>query len=296
MSPYKSFISAAKTYMKSVTFLRFLLSAHIYVFSLGGLIFLLGSFMPGVYDLFTCVGGIIVFAGLLLTLIKEDMLTMVLASGSLAFVSLVAWIIGLVVNPWAGVINDLYNLAGMGSFYGFGSFRWQPFIYFLIFGAIAAIVFLKSERFKQMRTEAVARHEKMRAEAAARAAVACPRCGTGMPRTAGFCPHCGAPNPAMPYTPPAGQYAPPPYAPPGQPPYPPGAYGQPPYAPPAAPYAPPYAPYAPAASEASVPPAAPEEQAEPVPPPVAPAAKNCVNCGAELPAEAVFCGKCGTKQ
>ena len=279
MSPYKSFIAAAKTYLESVPFLKFLLSAHIYVFSLGGLIFLLGSFIGGLYDVFTCIGGIIVFAGLLLTLVKEDMLTLIIASGSLAFASLIAWIVGLVAFNLFGVIF----------------FRWHPFLYFLIFGAIAVIVFVKSEKFKQMRVEAATRNEQMRTEAAARAMIPCPRCGAGIPRAAGFCPNCGAPSPAM-------QYAPPSYAPPA---------GQPTYAPPAGQYAPPpYPPYAPPAAPYAPPPFVPAEPAAPAPPvePVvpkpeeavsaepAPAVKHCVSCGAELPVEAVFCGKCGTKQ
>ena len=36
MSPYKSFLSAAKAYLNSHGLLRFLLSAHIAVFALGG--------------------------------------------------------------------------------------------------------------------------------------------------------------------------------------------------------------------------------------------------------------------
>ncbi len=307
MSPYKSFISAAKTYLESIPFLKFLLSSYIYVFSLGGLLFLLGSFIVGIYEPFTCIGGIIVFAGLLLTLVREDMLTLVIASGSLSFVSLVAWIVGLVAYAW-------------GPYMFFGSFRWQPFFYFLIFGAVAVVVFVKSERFKQMRVEAAAKSAQMRAEEAARNMVACPRCGAGIPKQAGFCPNCGAPNPAMQYAPPAQ----PPYAPPAEqqpysPPAPPYAPPAPPYAPPAPPYAPPapmpYAPppFVPAEPAAPAPPSSaaavpqeptptvlvPAEPAAPVPPPItapAPAVKQCIGCGAELPTEAVFCGKCGTKQ
>ncbi len=313
MSPYKSFISAAKTYLESIPLLKFLLNSYIYVFSLGGLLFLLGSFIPIIYAPFTFIGGIIVYAGLLLTLVKEDMLTLVIASGSLSFVSLVAWIVGLIAYSW-------------GPYMFFGSFRWQPFFFFLIFGAVAVIVFVKSESFKQMR-----------AQAAVRNMTNCARCGTSMPKTAGFCPNCGTPNPATQYAPPVPPYAPPagpqsyappagPYAPTTYQPYTPPA--APPYAPPAAsPYAPPMPPpfvpaeqavtappAAPAEPEEIVPPAAPAEPEEIVPPaaavepeepaqtpyipaePALPAVKQCINCGAQLPAGAVFCGKCGTKQ
>jgi ribosomal protein L40E len=254
MSLYKSFVGAAKAYLESIPFLKFLLTARIYVFSLGGLIFLLGSFIGGVYDLFTCIGSIILWAGLLLMLISEDAPALVIAGGSLSAISLIAWVVGLIANPWAG-------------FYGYVVFRWQPFLYFLIFGAIAIIIFVKSEKFKQLR-----------AQAAARAAMPCPRCGAGIPKGAGFCSNCGAPNPAMSYPPPS-------------------------YAPPAGPYPPPYPPYPPTYSAVPADAPAPPPYTPPTPPPsvppvdsAAPAVKQCSGCGAEIPAEAVFCGKCGAKQ
>jgi ribosomal protein L40E len=185
------------------------------------------------------------WAGLLLSLIAKDPVTIVIASGSVAFCSLVAWIV---------------LLARRFPFF-FG-----PLFYFLVFGAVCIITFVKAEKFV-----------KMRAETAARAAVHCTRCGYAIPRGAVFCPMCGTPNAAMQYAPPV------------QPPY----VAQPQYAPPAQPYAPPGQPqYAPPAQ-----PAAPA--AEPAEEPAAPAEedkKKCFSCGAELPAGAVYCGKCGMKQ
>ena len=302
MSPYKSFIAAAKQYLNSNGFLRFLLSAHIAIFALGGLFYLLGIFLinirgagaVSVYDAFTCLGVVLMLAGLLLNIIAEDSMTIMIVSGSVSVASLVAWIV-LLARSYPFLLTPLF--------------------YFLAFGAICLLMFLKADYFVKMRAEAVARSEQMRTEAAARAMMPCPRCGAGIPRAAGFCPNCGAPNPAaqyappqyappagpQPYSPPAGQYAPPPY---------------PPYAPPAVPYvpsaAPPYAPppFVPVEPVTPAPPMEPvvPEPEEPVGPeepvqaqfvpaePAVPAVKHCVNCGAELPVGAVFCGKCGTKQ
>lgn len=273
MSPYKNFISAAKMYLNSHGFLRFLLSAHIAVFALGGLFYLLGIFLMNlggfggvaIYDALTSLGTVLMWAGLLLCIIAENPMAIVIATGAVAVCSLVAWIV-LLARSYPFMVGPLF--------------------YFMAFGAICIIVAIKSEKFA-----------KMRAEAAARAAIPCPRCGAAIPKASAFCPTCGAPNPAMQYAPPTGQPYPPQYAPPAGQPYAPPTYS-PPYAPPAGqPYAPPYAPqgqpqYAP-------PPFAPSAPIEPAAPPQAPAeppAKLCVNCGAELPAEAVFCGKCGAKQ
>ena len=276
MSPYKNFLGAAKAYFESIPFLRFLLSAHIYVFSLGGLIFLLGSFIGAVYDPFTCIGGLLVFSGLLLTIIKEDVLTLLIASGALSAACLISGVVGLIT---LFSFNSLYGLAIGG--YGWG-FRFQPLFYFLFFGAITIIVLIKSDKLKQMR-----------AQAAARSAISCPRCNAAIPKTAAFCPTCGAPNPSIPqYAPPAGQqYAPPQYAPPdGQ------QYAPPPYAPPPgqpyAPVPPPFVPAEPPVQNVPEAPAAPQTPAAPE----ASAVSQCVNCGAELPPGAVFCGKCGAKQ
>ncbi len=235
MSPYKSFIAATKNYLQSNAFLKFLLAASIFIFAAGGLFYLLGIFIIGVYDAFVCLGSILIWAGLLLSIIKEDVLTIAITSGAISLGSLVAWIIKLV---------------GGGTYFGFaigGSFAFTPFFFFLIFGAIATVVFIRAEKFRQMRA----------ASAAARPqGFPCQRCGNTVPFGSGFCPACGAPAPQ--------------YAPPQPPPYQ--------YAPPQAP-PPPYAPPAP--------PAAPASEA---------ATKQCATCGADLPIDAVFCGKCGAKQ
>ncbi len=227
MSPYKKFLAAANEYFESVPALKFLLSIYIVVFAVGGLLFLVGSFVA---SFLICIGTVLMLAGLLLTIIKDDMMTLAIASASIAFLSLVAWIL------W---------LAGAFTF-GLPIFLFDPLFYFLAFGAIAVVVFLKSEKFRDMR-----------AASAKPAGIPCPKCGGIIPLSASFCPQCAAPNPGPP------QYAPP---------------AAPQYAPPVAPqYAPPAAP----------PPASAEPAAGSV---------KCVNCGTELPAGAMFCGKCGTKQ
>jgi hypothetical protein len=259
MSPYKSFIAAAKDYFQSVAFLKFLLTASIFIFAAGGLFYLLGLFIMSVYDAFVCLGSILIWAGLLLSIIKEDVMTIAISSGVISLGSLVGWIISLVGRSYFGYIVG-------------GVFAFTPFIFFLIFGAIAVIVFIKAEKFRSMRA----------ASAAARpAGMPCQRCGNVVPFGSGFCPACGAPAPQ--------------YAPPQQPQYAPPQ--QPQYAPPQQPV-PPAAPAEPAASAPAAPAepvaSAPAAPAEPVA--SAPVGKKCVSCGAELPVDAVFCGKCGTKQ
>ena len=254
MSPYKSFIAATKNYFQSVAFLKFLLTASIFIFAAGGLFYLLGLFIWSVYDALVCIGSILIWAGLLLSIIKEDVMTIAISSGVISLGSLVGWIVKLVGGG--------YSYFGIAL--GGGGFSFTPFIFFLIFGAIAVIVFIKAEKFKSMRA----------ASAAARpAGMPCPRCGNIVPFGSGFCPACGTPAP---------QYAPP------QPPQ--YAAPQPPqYAPPQQPIP----PVPPAAPAAPVPPATPVP-AESVP--SAPTTKKCGSCGAELPLDAVFCGKCGAKQ
>ncbi len=231
MSPYKSFIAATKNYFQSVAFLKFLLAASIFIFAAGGLFYLLGLFIAGVYEAFVCLGSILIWAGLLLSIFKEDVLTIAISSGVISLGSLVAWIVKLAGGAF-----------GMGGYFAF-----TPFFFFLIFGAISIVVFVMADKFRSMRAAAAAARPQ---------GIPCGRCGNIVPFGSGFCPACGAPAP---------QYAPPQYAPPQYVPQPP----------------PQYAPPAPPAESASQ---------------SAPAVKQCVNCGAELPVDAVFCGKCGAKQ
>lgn len=224
MSPYKAFLNNTRQYFNTNGFLRFLLTAYIFVFALGGLFYLLGAFILSLFEPFIVISTILMYAGLILTVLREDMMTLVITSGVISLGSLIAWILGLAV----------YN----------GIFFVTSFLYFLIFGALAVIVFLKAEKFKQMRAASAARAQM--------AGIACPRCGSFIPMNAAFCPSCGAQNPAM------QQYA--------------------------APVQPQYAP--------------PVQQAPPAPPAEAqaPAAAQCVSCGANIPAGAAFCSKCGAKQ
>jgi ribosomal protein L40E len=243
MSPYKAFLNNVRQYFNTSGFFRFLLSGYIFIFAIGGLLYLLSAFIPAISEPFNVISGILMYAGIILTLLREDMMTMVITSGVISLGSLVAWIIGLV-----------------GRDYGFGFmgirtsvFLVTPFLYFLMFGAIAIVVFVKAEKFKQMRAASAA--------ARAQAGIACPRCGAFVPVNAAFCPACGVPNPAM------------------------QQYGAVPQAPPqATPQAPPQAPpqYGPVTQAA---PAQPE--AAPVPKcascgaDVPPGAAFCAKCGAK---------------
>ncbi len=290
MSPYKKFIASVKEYFESVPVLKTVLNLHAAVFGAGGVLYLLGAFLINtiwssltslsgglsglvLYDVFTALGVILIWTGLLLCIIAEDDMITAIISAFIAVGSLVAWIVAL-----AGVKVLGYHI---------GLFLFEPLLYFLLFAGVAVLIFLKSEKFREMR-----------ASSARPAGVTCPRCGGFIPVTAAFCPQCAAPNPGPPqYAPPAApQYAPPQYAPPAAPQYAPPQYAAPAapqYAPPqyAAPAAPQYAP--------PVPPVVPQPEPAPAAPVTeepATAQNACKSCGAELPAGAVFCGKCGAHQ
>ncbi len=243
MTPYKNFISSAQTFFSTNAFLKFLLTAQIFIFAFGSLFFLLGLFILQVYEAFICIGSILIWAGLLLSIIKNDMLTIVIASGTIALGSLVGWIISLAGSAYYG-----YSVGGV--------FMFTPFFYFLAFGAVTIVVAIKSEKFRGMRA----------ASAVKTMGVACQNCGAVVPANAAFCPNCGAKKPEPQYAPPQQAYAPPPPS------------AQPAYAPP---------------------PVQPAEPAQPAPEPEQPEkpeGKKCLNCGMELPLDAAFCGKCGSKQ
>jgi hypothetical protein len=207
MSPYKNFLNAAKAFLESNGFLKFLLSTYIVVFAVGGGLFVLGSYFFGFFGYFlTCLGVILMLAGLLLTILKEDMMVLVIISGIIAVGSLGAWIYKMVAIGSFG----LYGTAIGGLFADW----FTPLFYFLAFGVIALLVFLKSEKFVKMRAESAARNQV--------AGIACLRCGGFIPLTASFCPTCGAPKPvvqAPPVQPPYASPVPPQYAPPVQPQY-----------------------------------------------------------------------------
>ncbi len=197
MSPYKAFLNNTRQYFNTNGFLRFLLSAYIFVFAFGGLLYLLGAFIFTLFEPFILISIVLIFAGLILTLLREDMMTLVITSGVISLGSLIAWIIGLA---------------------SYRVFFVTPFLFFLLFGTLAVIVFVKAEKFQQIRAASAARAQM--------AGIVCPRCGGFIPMNAAFCPSCGAQNPNVPqYAVPAQpQYAPPAppqYAAPAPPPDPP---------------------------------------------------------------------------
>ncbi len=189
---------------------------------------------------------------------------------SLTAVGIVFALIGLVLSLLADdaigtlIVSSLISAGALAAWIvilskSYMQFMFGPLFNFLLFAAIAIIVGVKSEKFMQMRAASAARSRM--------AGMPCQRCGALIPMNAAFCPSCGSQKPAvqqyaMPVQP---QYAPP----------------QPQYAPPQPQYAPPQPQYA-----------APAPAAEPE----APASVVCTNCGADLPAGAAFCSKCGAKQ
>lgn len=145
---------------------------------------------------------------------------------------------------------------------GYIPFTIGPLFYCLVFAAVATVAGVKSEKFKQMRAAAAARAQM--------AVMPCPNCGAFVPMNAAFCPNCGAQKPVVQYAPPVQYQAPP------------VQYQAAPVQYQAAPvqYAPPAQPV----------------QAPAAPPMPETAAVKCAGCGAELPAGAAFCSKCGAKQ
>jgi hypothetical protein len=113
MTPYKNFISAAKAYMNSVPFLKFLLTMSIVVFGVGGFFYLIGAFVMVAASFTSTIGIILMYAGLLLTLIKEDIMTLVITSGVIA------------VGSFVAVIVTIFSFGG----YGYGGYRPLPGIH-----------------------------------------------------------------------------------------------------------------------------------------------------------------------
>ena len=215
MTPYKNMIESAKAYLSSTPFLQFLLTAGVYIFALGALFYIIDLFVY-TYMILSGLGRVLMFAGLLLTLIKKEDLALVIISGVVALACLIGWIIALVGTSYMGI--------RLG-----GSFAFEPLLYFLGFGAIALFTGLKSEKFKQMRAEAAARAQYQQQQYAQQQAMYAQQQQQAQQQ---------------------GQAVPPP----------------------------------------------PAAAAAPAPAPAAAAGKKCVKCGADLPADAVFCGACGTKQ
>ncbi len=287
MSPYQKFLAAVKEFFSSHPALKVVFSLYLVIFAAGGFFFLLGTFFIGGWgEMSICIGTFLMLIGLLLTLFNEDMMALVFTSGVIALVSLVSWVLNLVGVLYVG-----------GYGYVYINFTLTPLFYAGLFGFVAIITSIKSKKF----------HASFSAMGKP-SGVPCPKCGATIVPGAAFCPQCGAPAPApVQYAPPVppqygAPYAPQP-APQAAPQYAPPVPPQPVYAPQPAPqYAPPVPPqYAPQPAPQPVPqPVAPEASepalSEPAATDSAPATKPCVNCGAELPAGAMFCGKCGSKQ
>jgi hypothetical protein len=50
MSPYKMFLNNVRQFFNTNGFFRFLLSGYIFIFALGGLIYLLGAYIMGITE------------------------------------------------------------------------------------------------------------------------------------------------------------------------------------------------------------------------------------------------------
>lgn len=257
MSPYKNFLNAAKDYFNSVPFLRFLLTAGIFIFGLGLICYVLEFFIFA-YTILSSIGRILMFAGVLLLVIKQESLALVITSGVASLGCLAGWIYYLVPKYAMGLI--------IGSY-----FHFESFLYFIGFASITVFTLIYADKFKQMRAASAAARAQFQPQG-----IACPQCGAFVPVMAGYCPQCGSKNPvqaqyAAPVQP---QYAPPQYTAPVQPQY-------------AAPAPPPPPPVQPQPEPLEATPVAEPEQA---------AVPKCNSCGSELAPGAAFCGKCGAKQ
>ena len=262
MDAIKNSLKSVKSVFEGVPFFKVMLMAGVYIFAGGGLLWLISAFLPVIYGayfiktLLASFGRVAIFVGLGFAAVKSEDLFVLITSAAISVGALVAALVEIIA-------------------YGYSNF--ELWLYFLLFGGVAALVMIFGDKFKEMKAAAQQRaQERAAQQAAAQAAAAkqvqlieCPNCKGPVPINAKFCPNCGAPNPAM------------------QP------------APPAAPTPPPAAP-APTPEAPEAPPVAPAPEASPAPeaPAAAPApeTKACSACGAQIPASSAFCGQCGAKQ
>ncbi len=281
MDAIKNSLKSVKSVFEGVPFLKVMLTAGVYIFAGGGLLWLISAFLPVIYGayfiktLLASFGRVAIFVGLGFAAVKSEDLFVLITSAAISVGALIAALVEVIA-------------------YGYSNF--ELWLYFLLFGGVAALVLIFGDKFKEMKAAAQQRAQERAVQqaaaqqaaaqqAAAQAAAAqqvqlieCPNCKGPVPINAKFCPNCGAPNPALqqqappvaPTPPPAAPAAPAPVAP--------------------APEAPPAAPTP--AQEA--PPAAPAQEAPPAAP--APETKACSACGAQIPASSAFCGQCGAKQ
>jgi len=293
MNAIKDSLKSLRASFETVPFLKFMVNAGVYIFAAGGLLWLLAGFIPAVTygfgygalffkSLLATLGRVLIVAGLFCAVLKRE--------------ELISMIVCAAISVGALVIAIL-EAAALRYFPGF-----EAWFFFLLFGGLAVLIFLMGDKMKEFRTQAKqnadARAQQRAAAQAAAAQVAaqqaaaqqqvqlieCPNCKGPVPINVPTCPNCGAPNPAMQY-----QQQAPPQAPPAP------AQAAPPQAPPMAP--PVQASQAPPAPQAPEAPEVPETPDIPdVPAPEAQATKKCVACGAELSANAAFCGQCGAKQ
>lgn len=220
MSPFKNFCEATKAYFATVPFLQFLLTASIYIFALGALFYIVDLFVY-TYLILSGIGRVLIFAGLILTVIKQDAMTLLITSSVISLACLIGWIVALAVQP---NLNAFSQWAVYSAVYSYG-FKFEPLIYFLGFGAIALYTGLKSERFQQIRAENMAKaqaraaqaqamyaqqqqqyaqqqqqyaqqqtQQPVQQQAAAPAGNKCVKCGADLPPGAGFCGNCGSPQ------------------------------------------------------------------------------------------------------
>ena len=276
MDAIKNSLKSVKSVFEGVPFFKVMLMAGVYIFAGGGLLWLISAFLPVIYGayfiktLLASFGRVAIFVGLGFAAVKSEDLFVLITSAAISVGALVAALVEIIA-------------------YGYSNF--ELWLYFLLFGGVAALVMIFGDKFKEMKAAAQQRaQERAAQQAAAQAAAAqqvqlieCPNCKGPVPINAKFCPNCGAPNPTMQQAPPAAP-TPPPAAP---------------TASPAAPEAPPAPAPTPEAPEA--PPVAPAPEAPPAAPEAPPAApapetKACSSCGAQIPASSAFCGQCGAKQ
>ncbi len=204
--------------------------------------FFTGTFYLQVYEAFICIGSILIWAGLLLSIIKNDMLTIVIASGTIAL-----GLLGLDHQPCGECILRVFSRR---RFYVYAVFLFPCF-------------WCRHDSCRHKVREI----QGMRAASAVKTmGVACQNCGAVVPANAAFCPNCGAKKPgAAIRAATAGLCTASTVCSTG--------------------------PYAAACTASGAAQPAPEPEQ-----PEKPEGKKCLNCGMELPFDAAFCGKCGSKQ
>ena len=160
MSSIEKMIPSVRDFFSENTFLKKMLNLSAFIFAAGLILYVLGIFIADYFEPLTAVAIILIWAGLLLSLVKEDMNTSVMISVGISLASIIGWIY-------------LFNT---------DDFYLTPLLYFLIFTSISILIIKNSVKFA-----------KFRSRFSGSAGKTCKGCGKQLLPDNNFCLSCGAP-------------------------------------------------------------------------------------------------------